>query len=195
MNSKIILKEEYFLSKGGERNCYINPNDKSKVIKIVHRQEKHNEQNKLEYKYYNYLQKNNISLKYLSKCFGFIDTNLGKGLVFERILDFDETPSVSFKFYLEEKLLDRLSEKKLINDLKDYLFENDILFIDVDLSNVFCQKISKNKYKLVIIDGLGARRLNWRFYLYLFSKKFTRYKIKKQWKKFYNNYLKYSKYD
>ncbi|MGB7401959.1 MAG: YrbL family protein [Arcobacter sp.] len=194
MNKKIILNEEYFLSKGGERNCYIHPNDNSKVIKIVHRQEKHNEQNKLEYMYYNYLQKNNISLKYLSKCFGFVDTNFGEGLVFERILDFDKTPSKSFKVYLENKLFDKSLENSLVTDLKIYLFENDILFIDVDLSNVFCKKISNDKYRLIIIDGLGARRLNWRFYLYLFSKKFTRYKIKKQWTKFYSNYLKYSKY-
>ena len=195
MSKKIILNEDHFLSKGGERNCYIHPNDNSKVIKIVHRQEKHNEQNKLEYMYYNYLEKKNVSLKYLSKCFGFVDTNLGEGLVFERILDFDNTPSKSFKVYLQNKSFNKLLENSLVNNLKKYLFENDILFIDVDLSNVFCQKISNDKYKLVIIDGLGARRLNWRFYLYLFSKKFTRYKIKKQWKKFYNNYLKYSKYD
>lgn len=195
MSKKIILNEDHFLSKGGERNCYIHPNDNSKVIKIVHRKEKHNEQNKLEYMYYNYLEKKNVSLKYLSKCFGFIDTNLGEGLVFERILDFDNTPSKSFKVYLQNKSFNKLLENSLVNNLKKYLFENDILFIDVDLSNVFCQKISNDKYKLVIIDGLGARRLNWRFYLYLFSKKFTRYKIKKQWKKFYNNYLKYSKYD
>lgn len=55
--NKLILKEKDFLSKGGERNCYIHPEDENKVIKIVHRNEKHNEQNKLEYKYYEFLKK------------------------------------------------------------------------------------------------------------------------------------------
>jgi len=194
MNKKIFLERKHFLSKGGERNCYIHPEDELKVVKIVHRQERHNEQNKLEYKYYNFLQERKISLRYLSKCFGFVDTNLGEGLIFERILDYDGIPSKSFKIYLEKKFFEENLEKKLISDLKNYLFENNILFIDVDLSNVFCKKVSHDEYRLIIIDGLGARRLNWKFHLYLFSQKFTKYKIKKQWKKFYNNYLKYSMY-
>jgi len=190
----LVLNEKYFLAKGGERNCYIHPNDASKVIKIVHRNEKHNEQNKLEYKYYNFLQKRNKPLNHLTKCYGFIDTNLGRGLIYERLKDYDNKPSQSFKMYLEENIFTKEEEYKLVRELKDYLFKNDILFIDVDLSNVFCQEFIKDKYKLVIIDGLGARRLNWRFYSYLYSKTFTRYKIKKQWKKFYDNFKKYSTY-
>jgi len=190
MTEKLVLNEKYFLAKGGERNCYIYPNDETKVIKIVHRNEKHNEQNKLEYKYYNFLHKKNIPLSHLTKCYGFVDTNLGNGLVFERVRDYNNNPSKSFRVYLEENIFTKEEEDKLVSELKNYLFKNDILFIDVDLSNVFCQEFNKDKYKLVIIDGLGARRLNWRFYAYLYSKLFTRYKIKKQWYKFYSNFEK-----
>ncbi|RXJ90584.1 hypothetical protein CRV01_05365 [Arcobacter sp. CECT 8983] len=194
MSEKIVLNKKYFLAKGGERNCYIHPKDENKVIKVVHRNEKHNEQNKLEYKYYNFLQKRNKPLTHLTKCYGFINTNLGLGLIYERLKDYNNNPSKSFKFFLEEKIFTREEEDKLVSELKDYLFQNDILFIDVDLSNIFCQEFMENKYKLVIIDGLGARRLNWRFYTYLYSKTFTRYKIKKQWKKFFQNFKKYSTY-
>ena len=57
MSEEIVLTDKHFISKGGERNCYIHPNDETKVIKIVHRIEKHNEQNRLEYKYYEFLKK------------------------------------------------------------------------------------------------------------------------------------------
>lgn len=192
--NKLILKEKDFLSKGGERNCYIHPEDENKVIKIVHRNEKHNEQNKLEYKYYEFLKKRDKPLEHLTKCFGFVDTNFGLGLIYERVKDYNNKPSKSFKVYLEEKLFTKAEENRLVDELKEYLFKYDILFIDVDLSNVFCKEISKDRYKLIIIDGLGARRLNWRFYTYLYSKAFTRYKIKKQWKKFYDNFKKHSTY-
>lgn len=192
--NKLILKEKDFLSKGGERNCYIHPEDENKVIKIVHRNEKHNEQNKLEYKYYEFLKKRDKPLAHLTKCFGFVDTNFGLGLIYERVKDYNNKPSKSFKVYLEEKLFTKAEENRLVDELKEYLFKYDILFIDVDLSNVFCKEISKDRYKLIIIDGLGARRLNWRFYTYLYSKAFTRYKIKKQWKKFYDNFKKHSTY-
>lgn len=194
MNKKVVLSSKYFLAKGGERDCYIHPNDENKVIKVVHRNEKHNEQNKLEYKYYKYLKKSDKPQTHLTECFGFIDTNLGLGLVYEKLKDYNNKSSKSFKNYLEEKFFTKEEEENLVYELKEYLFKNDILFIDVDLSNVFCQEIFQNVYKLIIIDGLGARRLNWRFYVYLYSKIYTRYKISKQWKKFYNNYLKYSTY-
>jgi len=193
-NKQIFLDDAHFIAKGGERDCYIHPNDEHKVIKIVHRKEKHNEQNKLEFKYYTFLKKNKISLNHLSRCDGFINTNCGEGLVYERIVNYDNTFSQSFKTFLEHKTFSKEIEFKLMTELKEYLFQNNILFIDVDLSNVFCKEVSSKKYKLIIIDGLGARRLNWRFYLYLYSKKYTRYKIKKQWKVFFANYLKHSTY-
>lgn len=194
MNEILTLDESLFLARGGERNCYIHPLDNRKVIKIVHREEKHNEQNKLENKYFIYLKEKEIKLTYLAKCLGFVRTNFGEGLSYERVLDYDYSASKGLKYFLEEKFFTKKEEEKLVLDLKNYLFENDILFVDVDLSNVLCQEFCKSKYRLIIIDGLGARRLNWRFHLYLLSLKFTRYKIKKQWKKFYNNYLKFSTY-
>lgn len=195
MPNMINLIDEFFLAKGGERNCFIHPYDDKKVIKVVHRNEKHNEQNKLEYKYLNFLNKKNIPFTHIPICHGFVNTNLGKGLVYDRVVDYNGNYSNCITYFLSKKTFSKNHELELINELKEYLFKNNILFIDVDLSNVFCQEIEKGKFKLIIIDGLGARRLNWRFYLYLISQSFTKYKIKKQWKKFYANYLKNTKYE
>lgn len=188
----INLTKEFFIAKGGERECYIHPKDNSKVVKIIHRKGKNNEQNQLEYKYTNFLKAKNRSFEHITKCYGFVDTNLGKGLVFDRVLDYTNEQSKSFKEYVLNSSLPIDTEKKLIEELKNYIFSNDILFIDVDLSNLFCKEYEKGKYKLIIIDGLGARRIGFRFSLYLKSKIFTKYKMKKQWKKFWQNYLKYS---
>lgn len=188
----INLTKEFFIAKGGERECYIHPMDNSKVVKIIHRKGKNNEQNQLEYKYTNFLKSKNRSFEHITKCYGFVDTNLGKGLVFDRVLDYTNEQSKSFKEYVLNSSLPIDTEKKLIEELKNYIFSNDILFIDVDLSNLFCKEYEKGKYKLIIIDGLGARRIGFRFSLYLKSKIFTKYKMKKQWKKFWQNYLKYS---
>jgi hypothetical protein len=188
----INLTKEFFIAKGGERECYIHPKDNSKVVKIIHRKGKNNEQNQLEYKYTNFLKSKNRSFEHITKCYGFVDTNLGKGLVFDRVFDYTNEQSKSFKEYVLNSSLPIDTEKKLIEELKNYIFSNDILFIDVDLSNLFCKEYEKGKYKLIIIDGLGARRIGFRFSLYLKSKIFTKYKMKKQWKKFWQNYLKYS---
>ena len=48
---KIVLKDDLLLAKGGERFCFIHPEDKLKIIKTLKPELKiHNQQNELEYK-------------------------------------------------------------------------------------------------------------------------------------------------
>lgn len=196
----IILDKSNFLGKGGERECYIHPNDDKKVIKVLHLKEKHNRQNELEFEYYKYLEKNISDFSQITKCFGWIETNKGRGLVCQRIENYDNSKIRTLSHYSKYNLLDEKEGLTLINELKEYLLKNSILFVDASLSNVFCQKVSKDSFKLIVFDGLGARRYGLKFWLYLRCKTFTKYKIKKQWHKFLRNYnyerslkLKYQK--
>jgi len=188
----IELTDSLFLGKGGERSAYLHPRDDSKIIKVLFSENKHNYQNELDYAYSTYLKNKNIEFTHITKCFGWIETNKGKGLIFERIKNYDGSTIRTLSYYSKYNMFNEKTDLFLINELKSYLFKNDILFVDASLSNIFCQKISKDKYKLIIFDGLGARRMGIKFWLYLHSILFTRYKIKKQWKVFLNNF-KYEK--
>lgn len=187
MNKEVILEKNFLLFKGGERSCYEHPSFNDKIIKIEH-DSSINKQNELEYKYCNYLKKNNIEFSNIAKCFGFCDTNKGMGLVFEKVIDYDFNISKSFRYYLRNNLLSKEKELELLEELKIYLFKNKILFVDVSTVNVLCKKLDKDNYRLIIIDGLGARRLNFKYYMYLYIPFFKEYKIKKQWEKFIFNY-------
>ncbi len=184
----INLDRKYFLGKGGERDSYIHPNDDKKIIKVLHSKKKHNRQNELEFEYYKYLERNLNNFSHITKCFGWIETNKGRGLIYQRVQNYDNSTIRTLSHYSKYNLLDEEIGLTLINDLKEYLFENSILFVDASLSNVFCQKVSKNKFKLIVFDGLGARRYGLKFWLYLRFKKFAEYKIKKQWNIFLSNY-------
>ena len=188
--SIINLQDKDFLAKGGERICYTNPLNKHQIIKVLHLKGKNNKQNKLEYIYYTYLKNKKVDFSNIAQCFAWINTNKGKGLVFEKISDYDGTTSKDFRFYIRNNLLDIDNQNNLLKNLKKYLEKNLILFIDVSTVNVLCQEINKHEYKLVIIDGLGARRLGFKFYLYVYCNFLTKYKIKKQWIKFMFNYNK-----
>ncbi|MDN5102855.1 YrbL family protein [Aliarcobacter butzleri] len=184
----IELREELLLGDGGERLVFIHPNDSKKVVKVLQPQiKKHNFQNELEFKYYNFLTKKNVDFSHITKCFGYVDTNFGKGLVFERVVDFDGEDSKFLRNCLQENIFTKDQEKRLLDDLKKYLEDNEILFIDCSSHNVFCKKVSADKYTLIIYDGLGARRDNIKLTLYMKSRFYTRYKIKKQWKLFMKN--------
>lgn len=190
MIAKLQLSHKEYLAKGGEREIYIHPFDTTKVIKIIFSKGKHNNQNKLDYEYFQYLKTKTIDYSHIAKCYDFVETNKGIGLICERIVNFDNSEIRTLSHCAKYRLLDEKILLNLISELKNYLVDNNILFVDASLANVFCQKVKHNTYKLIIFDGLGARRPGIKFWLYLHSSMMTKYKIKKQWKVFIDNYKK-----
>lgn len=187
---KLVLHDNLLIGKGGERSCYLHPLDSTKVIKVVFAKGTHNRQNELEHTYFRYLDRKHIDYSHITPCFGYADTDLGKGLIFSRVLNHDGSPSQSLRYVMVHKIISEELQQQLLNDLKIYLESNTILFVDTSLTNIFCQEYETNKYKLVIIDGLGAKRVGFKSWLYRHSKLYTRYKIKRQWTKFMMMYHK-----
>ena len=79
---------------GHHRTCYIHPQDASKCIKVIHNPVKHafNEV-KREVGYYRYLAKHLKDWRGIPRFYGAVETNLGRGFVYDRIIDFDGNPS------------------------------------------------------------------------------------------------------
>lgn len=184
------INDDLMIAKGGERVCYLHPEDNTKVIKSVFSKGEHNDQNKLEYIYMNYLKNRQKDLSHLTNCYGYIKTNIGKALVFDRVLNYDNTPAKSFRYMVANKILSLDEQKVLLDELKKYLEDNEILFVDTSLTNLFCPEVQEGKYKIIIVDGLGAKRMGFKFWLYRNSKLYTKYKIKRQWEKFMVMYKK-----
>ena len=130
------------------------------------------------------MEKLKVPFSHISKCYGYIDTNLGKGLIFDKVFDYNGKISISFLDTIIQNKFTKYEENELVEDLKNYLFKNNILFIDIGLYNVLCCEYEEGKYRLIIIDGLGGRRTGIKFWLYLNSKIFTKYKIIKSWNRF-----------
>jgi hypothetical protein len=183
----IFLTKDLIIAEGNSRICYNHPFDSSKVLKISKNKYNKFSDNDMEDIYFNYLKNKKVDLSHLTKSYGFIETNLGKALLVDKVIDFNGKISLSFKDYI---LKSKITEKEdfLVNELKQYIFENTILFLDVHLTNVFCCEYEKGKYKLIIIDGLGTARDKLRLKLYFEFKWYAKYKISKQWNKFIKKY-------
>jgi hypothetical protein len=192
MSEKLILTQEYFIARGGERECYEHPLDSTKVIKILYKKNGvyayDGNRNNLEYRYYKFLEKSQISFSHIINCYEFVETNLGKGLIFDKVCDYNGNISIAFSKLIRKNKFSDDFELFLIEELKEYVFKNNILFIDNGLHNILCCEYEKDKYKLIIIDGLGAKREGFKFWLYLNSKIYTKYKVKTQWNKFIKKY-------
>ena len=182
------LSDSLFIGKGNERLCYIHPEDATKVIKIAHKHQNARNQNAIEAIYNDYLEKRGIDFSHLTRCYGWIDIGETQGLVFDRVINSDGSKLFSLSQSITEHILDLDYHKKLLKDLENYLQDNCIIFADVSLDNVMCAKQKDGSYKLIIVDGLGARRLGLKFWLYRHVMIYTKYKLKHQWKKVMQNF-------
>ncbi|OCL85819.1 YrbL family protein [Arcobacter porcinus] len=203
MKDMIFLEKDIFYGEGGLRRVYDHPNDDSKIIKISCG---NNSQNELEYSYFKYLKNENISYDYITKFYGKVNTNLGEGLVFEKIFNYDGTKSLTVKEALQKKIISKEHFEELGKELRIYLFENNILFVDISLYNVLLQEYERNRYKMVVIDGLGGRyKIDCKFHIRLAFKFLAKRKTKQQWGKakkmffneadiHYDNLLSWDKY-
>lgn len=141
----IYLNDAYELGRGTTRTCYLHPEDSHLCIKVMHGHSKLRI-NELEHQFYKKLERKDITLEHLPRCYGFIDTNLGRGLVYDRII-----PDCANN--LEEIVRGNLLPKRkivaLLKDLEGYCLSNIICMCDEGLRNII---FSQNK--LYYIDGI-----------------------------------------
>ena len=179
---KIDLNKTFLLNTGTNRACYIHPENQDICIKIDISQ--NTKETKRELRYYRFLTNKNISYKMISKYYGSIDTNLGRGEMFELIRDYNGDVSQELDKYLKMPLQEQEKQyiKKLLDEFKEYIFENKIYIKDLNSVNVVYQRLDKNSARLVVIDGLAH---SWYIHLFCqFSDAFLKKKITKSWTKF-----------
>ena len=83
----IILSDDLYLSRGMHKWVYYHPHNHSLCIKIPYTPNDIDLSRELRYRKILHSQNKTISL--LPKYYGEINTNLGKGYIFERIQDYD----------------------------------------------------------------------------------------------------------
>jgi len=153
------LKEADLIATSTTRHCYLHPEDPAKVIKIVVKKPSkpfEYDSNIKEWKYYSKLKKMYLPLDFIPQYYGFVETNLGSGLVSECIRDFDGSISVRLqKLVFHEVRYDLLEVEKKIKQLTDLLIENNIQLFDLNRFNLLIQRRADGGYKIYSIDVKG----------------------------------------
>lgn len=178
----IDLSNQTPIGKGTNRLCFIHPKDKDKCIKITHSND-FTESIK-EVKYYKFLEKRNISWKYISKYYGKIETSSGIGYQFDLIKDYDGNISKTLTYYLRNKdLTSKINNPVLLlNKFKTYCLKNKVLIKDINTNNLVYKRINKKEGYLVLIDGLSTSN-----YLNYYSNYFFTKNTMKKWLIFEKN--------
>jgi hypothetical protein len=157
-NAVLILDDSLLVGKGAERLCYRHPSDPNLCVKIKYKERKNKlPQNESDYDYFSYLKSRNICWDNITKCYGWVDTNKGRGLVFGFQADEDGNALESLEKMLDGEKISPQAVLEQIEYLVDYLVENKILVSDFHLSNMLYNPNINGNCKIVIIDGVGDR--------------------------------------
>lgn len=184
------LKDSHYFAKGYTRLCYIHPDDTGLCIKIPLEEKGDRKRRnkgilkaiKRENDYYKRLAKRNICWDHLSKYLGDIDTNLGRGSVYQLIRDKQGEIPKTLEYYLQSPEFIFKNEDSIINALKtllDYMIENAISTTSLFPRNLVLDTTC-TPLKLTIIDDIG----NTEFIRFSeLSNRLMKSKINRKWQK------------
>jgi len=177
--SIIEITPELFIGEGGHQATYIHPIDKTKCIKIPHDPEDGDV--KKEMRYRRMCAKKLERSRLVTEYFGTVETNLGLGYVFERVLDFNGKTSKDLKDFLPKTRPDTQTLQKiwtiLLNFKSDFLREN-IAIVDTDITNFMVQEPAPGAYRVRIVDNIGTPVLIPLVYWFEFA---AAWKAKRYW--------------
>lgn len=142
------LKNENILGMGGERLCYIHPEDSTKVVKVKYNNSASRNQNLIELIYYSSLLARNVDFSHLTRFYGEVETSVGRGLVFDRVENFDKSPLLNLSQVIENKILLHDEIEILLQELQYNLRKNNIIFADIGFDNIVCKKTEDGKFSL-----------------------------------------------
>lgn len=161
----ILLKNIEPIAVSGPRACYLHPEDAGKVIKIVREKTffRKNDANWQEWRHYHYLLKQHGKLDFVNECYGFIETDLGEGLVWQCVRDDSGEISSTLTNIMKNPAGYDVGEvARLLGRFCQLLIEKNIQLFDLNPLNMMIRISSDGSYQVVSADIKG-RYANYEF--------------------------------
>jgi hypothetical protein len=149
----INLNDAMLIARGSQRACYQHPDDPGKCIKVNFHPD--GKQQQREYRYFIHLRRRGIPFRHIPAFYGTIETDLGTGLLFERISDHDGTTSASLDAYVKREGMKDIPAA--LQAMKTHFLEWNIITCDMSLNNFMVRRNAEDGIEIVMIDGVGNR--------------------------------------
>jgi hypothetical protein len=185
MGERVTLSAQDFVAEGTDRKCFRHPSRPDRCVKVLH-PERRSGRFWREIRYYSCLQRRGVDFRHLTAYHGRVDTSLGRGAVFDLVLDDDGRISRSLDYYLAQR--DARFDAWAIGEieiLKQDLYHQWIVFHDLNPTNILVRRLGFDKYSLVVIDGIGHNHF---IPLASYSRRFARKKLTRVWNRRYHQW-------
>lgn len=176
------LDESAPVAIGEHRKIFEHPEDRNLCIKVIW--DGGAKETQREEKYYRLLEKKNISWELLPRYYGFIETNLGRGAIFDLVRDYDGGLSRSLGYYIASDTLEeahQLSLSRAFVALKEYLCRYGVITMKLKSQNIVFRKLDDVEGELVLVDSVGNSDL---LPICDYSAFFARRKVLRKWRRF-----------
>jgi hypothetical protein len=154
----IVLKNREPIAANGPRACYLHPEDAGKVIKIVRVKTtfRKKETNWQEWQHYHYLLKQHGKLDFINECYGFIETDLGEGLIWQCVRDGSgEISNTITNIMKSPDGYDLGKVERVLDRFCGFLIEKNIQLFDLNPLNVMIRTCPDGSYQAVSADIKG----------------------------------------
>jgi hypothetical protein len=185
MSEMLSLPPRLFVAEGTDRKCFRHPHDEQRCIKVLHPDTRPGRFWR-ELRYYRRLQRRGVDFSHLTPYRGMVDTNLGRGAVFDLVQDDDARISRSLHHYLLKN--DPEFNAWMVEEmerLKQNLYDQWIVFHDLNPTNILVKRLGYVDYRLVVIDGIGHNHF---VPLASYSARLARKKLVRVWNRRYQQW-------
>ena len=185
MTKPVVLTEALLLGRGGHKDVYADPENFTRCIKIIRDENDPDWERELRYR--RSRMRRGLTSHLLPAYYGPIATNLGRGYVFERIFNFDGSPSRDFdsvlaeakRLYSADELRHRLENG--LCEFHEILRDEEIILSNVETENFLIQRTAPNIFRIRIVDNIGSPvAIPLMFYISCFA----RFHIERYWRRF-----------
>jgi len=185
MSETLQLSPQHFVAEGTERRCFRHPDDENCRIKVLH-PDSGCDRLWREARYYSRLQRRGVDFRHLTPYRGLIDTSMGKGAIFDLVIDDDAQISRSLHHYLtqnDQRFNAWIADE--IENLKQNLYDQWIVFHDLNPTNILVKRLGFDEFRLVVIDGIGHNHF---FPVASYSAGIARKKLVRVWNRGYRQW-------
>ena len=183
MSRVLTLGENLFIGNGAHRKVYVHPENPRRCIKITYTDIGQMTEER-ELKYLRILKRRHKQLGILPTYFGQVETNLGIGYVYERVVDYDGGSSLSIASVADDETWFRSLQSMFAEKLQylhAQLLENEIVSMALEMQNIMFPQIAPGQYDVKLVNDIGSPVAIPLEYYFSF---FARQKVERRWRQF-----------
>lgn len=177
------LSPEMRIGRGSKRDCYRHPEDQGLCIKVPRRPHRPDAQQPSIVEWYcaTTLDQRGVPFVHRARCYGWVETSCGTGLVMERIRNKDGAPALTLREAARQNGLTKEQIATLFAELRRWVLTNAVPVTDLNSGNLLVRQGDDGTPYLVLVDGIGGQKVKLKFVLYRRFRWFARLLSWRRW--------------